>query len=173
MYKGSTRQDGFTIIELLTVIAVIGLLASIITTTVGTVRSKARDAKRLGNLKALTNALELYLTNNNSSYPPAGCDGDGLAEIATCCSSWGLGNGWISGLAPTYMSALPHDPLEPPTAGGPDICYARGVTDGSGYKFEYRLENRDDQKALGQYVYTSVESGITVYRYDFKLNWPF
>lgn len=61
-------QEGFTLIELLVVIAIIGLLASIIVASLGTVQSKARDAKRLEELSTIQKALALYLTTSGT-YP--------------------------------------------------------------------------------------------------------
>ncbi|MBI3632670.1 MAG: prepilin-type N-terminal cleavage/methylation domain-containing protein [Candidatus Vogelbacteria bacterium] len=62
MYKN--RGKGFTLIELLVVVAIIGILASVILVSLGSARAKARDAKRISDIKQLQTALELY----NSSY---------------------------------------------------------------------------------------------------------
>ena len=58
----------FTLIELLVVISIIGLLASVVLTNVNSARGKARDARRLADLKQIQNALSLYVTNFRS-YP--------------------------------------------------------------------------------------------------------
>ena len=62
------RRSGFTLIELLVVIAVIGILAAVILASLNTARAKARDAKRIADLKQVQTALELY-RNDNSDYP--------------------------------------------------------------------------------------------------------
>ncbi len=56
-------------IELLVVVAIIGLLASVIVTAVTKQNVKARDAKRLSDIKQVASAMEQYFTKN-SSYPP-------------------------------------------------------------------------------------------------------
>ena len=64
----SKRSKGFTLIELLVVIAIIGLLASIITTAVNGARVKARDARRLSDIKQVKSGLDLYYSHGNG-YP--------------------------------------------------------------------------------------------------------
>jgi prepilin-type N-terminal cleavage/methylation domain-containing protein len=62
-------RAAFTLIELLTVIAIIGILAAIIIPTVGQVRAKARQANSLGNLKSIAQAVVLYANDNKGLAP--------------------------------------------------------------------------------------------------------
>lgn len=63
------KQKGFTIIELLIVIVVIGILATITAIALGGANERARDAKRESDAKSLQTALEAYYTVGNSNYP--------------------------------------------------------------------------------------------------------
>ncbi|MDP2656709.1 MAG: type II secretion system protein [bacterium] len=54
------NNKGFTLIELLVVIAIIGILATIALVSLNGARSKARDAKRISDLRNLASALEIY-----------------------------------------------------------------------------------------------------------------
>src|SRR3989344_1689786 len=68
MYK-KDGQKGFTLIELLVVIAIIGLLSSVVLASLNGARKKARDARRLSDIKSLQSALELYYDSNSNAYP--------------------------------------------------------------------------------------------------------
>lgn len=63
-----TKRKGFTLIELLIVIAIIGLLATLAIISLSTAQRKARDTKRIADMKSIQTAVELYFSDN-SSYP--------------------------------------------------------------------------------------------------------
>ena len=63
------KNKGFTLIELLVVIAIIGILTSIVVANLGTARQKARDTKRVSDVKQLQLALALYADANSNHYP--------------------------------------------------------------------------------------------------------
>lgn len=60
---------GFTLIELMVVITIIGLIASTVLAALSSARAKARDATRVQTVKELQKALELYRNVNNGNYP--------------------------------------------------------------------------------------------------------
>jgi prepilin-type N-terminal cleavage/methylation domain-containing protein len=62
------KQSGFTIVELLIVIVVIGILAAIVITTFTGVQKKARDADRKSDINALYSQIEVYFAQNGK-YP--------------------------------------------------------------------------------------------------------
>lgn len=64
-----TGFRGFTLIELLVVIAIIGLLSTIIAAPIQSARKKARDAKKIAELKSTQLALEQYAESNSAQYP--------------------------------------------------------------------------------------------------------
>ena len=63
------RQSAFTLIELLTVIAIIGILAAIVIPTVGTVREKAERAVDSNKLREILKAATIYAGDNQDRLP--------------------------------------------------------------------------------------------------------
>ncbi|MFT5180105.1 MAG: type II secretion system protein G [Candidatus Paceibacteria bacterium] len=95
------KNKGFTLIELLVVISIIGLLSSVVLASLDEARGKARDAKRVQDLKAIELALELY-QNDHGEYPVCGTT-LWIIEGQTNCLTGALVDGG-------YMSKLPTDP---------------------------------------------------------------
>ncbi|MEK7564624.1 MAG: type II secretion system protein [Patescibacteria group bacterium] len=63
-------NKGFTLVELLVVITIIGILASVVLVSLNSARGKARDAKRLGDVRQIALALE-FCYNDLGKYLPA------------------------------------------------------------------------------------------------------
>ena len=59
---------GFTLTELLVAIAIIGILSAMVLTSMSSVRERAKDGRRISDLKQIQLALELYY-DVNTSYP--------------------------------------------------------------------------------------------------------
>ncbi len=102
------KQKGFTLIELLVVISIIGFLASLAMFALNSARIKARDTKRLADIKQIQYALELYF-DNNGEYPEIdkarSFKDDGAGTL------WSTGTGSLGNALSLYTSSLPLDPL--------------------------------------------------------------
>jgi prepilin-type N-terminal cleavage/methylation domain-containing protein len=62
------NNRGFTIVELLIVIVVIGILAALVIVTYNGIQQKARDTERKTDIKAVQGHLEAYWADN-AKYP--------------------------------------------------------------------------------------------------------
>ncbi|MEK7193911.1 MAG: type II secretion system protein [Patescibacteria group bacterium] len=74
-------KKGFTLVEVLIVVAIIGLLSSVILVGLGGFRSRGRDARRIADLREVQSALEIYYTKNQQ-YPVAASWGE-LSQTLT------------------------------------------------------------------------------------------
>lgn len=70
-YKNHKYQKGFTLLELMVVVAVIGALSTLVLTQLNVARTKSRDTKRVSDISMLSVALELYF-EDNGTYPTNG-----------------------------------------------------------------------------------------------------
>jgi type II secretion system protein G len=110
------NQRGFTLVELLVVIVILSIVASVVAFSIlGSVR-KARIAERVNDLKSIQSALELYridygqypTTQPNPLHPAWGysvgiCYGDNMSTV-------------LPSFIPKYLSKFPIDPNFNPNA---------------------------------------------------------
>lgn len=115
-------HKGFSLIELMIVIFILGILTSLIAGNFLTSLKKGRDARRKADLQEIQKALEMYY-ENNKKYP---------TDL-----SFGLP---LSDGSKTYMQKIPKDPKSP-------TCEYKYVTDvtRSYYYLLATIENTQDQ----------------------------
>jgi prepilin-type N-terminal cleavage/methylation domain-containing protein len=163
------KNKGFTLVELLVVIAIIGLLSTIAVVSLGTARGKARDTKRIADMKQVQTALEQYY-NDMNGYPSVATIGTYPAQHATnncvlggstaktltttnttaaCTATGSFGTGTAGTV---YMGLVPAYPLPGKSGGatdcagyGPNYCYTSNTAFATGlstaYTIFWQLEN--------------------------------
>lgn len=100
------QKLGFTLIELLVVIAIIGILSTLAVVSLNTARERARDAKRVSDIKQMQTSLELYYSDKNG-YPA----GDALVLGGASATILSENNGFAaSGAGVIYMGQVPSNP---------------------------------------------------------------
>jgi prepilin-type N-terminal cleavage/methylation domain-containing protein len=120
---------GFTLVEIMVAISIIGILSSIVYANFGEARKAARDDVRKTSLKEMQLAIEFYKAQNDV-YPSAGC---GVATTAFAEANATCVN-YVDGLIPDFMPALPRDPMSENVAGS-GFMYR---SDGANYKLMIR-----------------------------------
>jgi prepilin-type N-terminal cleavage/methylation domain-containing protein len=64
-----TKQKGFTLIELMIVVAIIGILAAIALPKFADMLEKSRDGATKGNLDSMKSAINMYTADQSGIYP--------------------------------------------------------------------------------------------------------
>ncbi len=90
------KSRGFSLIELLVVVSIIGVLASLVIGSLHDIRIRARDTRRLADMKSIQTSLELYYLLHGE-YPR-------VDWASSHLDSWG-------GLESVLGQELPVDPL--------------------------------------------------------------
>lgn len=120
------KRNGFTLIELMVVVAIIGILTALVTVNLSDARERARDVQRKTDLKAIQGALELYKNDQlPQSYPAT-------ATWQTDLESSG------------YIKEVPSDPTFAQSGSWVDYAYTRNVGDSLEYTLVGCLENTAD-----------------------------
>jgi len=131
------KQRGFTLMELLIVIVLLGILATLGLSSFKSSQTKSRDAKRKGDLKGISTALEIYY-NDKGKYPNDSADGKimgcGVGDVLEC--PWG--GQFVDSNNTQYMPILVKDPTR-------GRHYFYDVAGGNqSYQIYARLENTLD-----------------------------
>lgn len=100
-------KKGFTLVELLVVVAIIGILLSIVIVNVTSSRQKARDARRKADLRSIQTALELYANSHGDTYPDASLDYSASMQLL-------VDNG--------FLGQVPLDPSDGQACAGEETC---------------------------------------------------
>ncbi len=88
-----SKPKGFSLIELLVVIAIIGLLSTMAVVSLNNARVKSRDTRRMGDIKAIQTAIEVYKTQQSVDAVPTSTTWTGIGSSLS-----------------QYMTSLPSDP---------------------------------------------------------------
>jgi len=121
-------RQGFTFIELLVVISIIGVLASLVLVNFNAARERTRDVQRKSDLDQVKKALRMYY-NDNNFYPAANL------------VAWG--SSFQSGTM-VYMKILPHDPSYQAADQLPEYNYELVVSGAQDFCLWASLENASD-----------------------------
>ena len=161
----SRGQKGFSLIELLCVIAIMAVLGAILIPVVGGVMCRARLAKCVANLSGLGAGFMLYAAENNGYFPGHGASGQGET---------GAGQRWYQKLAPYMQLGLEEKVVR--ASGQSDInvrvrvcedVTTRAIFHCSEVEPEYYMGTNPRNSALG--VYRSNLNVITRTTYGLSL----
>ena len=95
--RALNKTEGFTLVEILVVVTIIALLASLAVVSYSQFVKQARDAKRTTDIEQIRAAIELYRNFDTGGAYPATVDFSGSGTIADANA--------------TYLGKVPNDPL--------------------------------------------------------------
>ncbi|MCX6793033.1 MAG: prepilin-type N-terminal cleavage/methylation domain-containing protein [Candidatus Falkowbacteria bacterium] len=156
MRQNKKLKSAFTLIELLVVIAIIGVLSTMAIIALGNARAKARDSKRVADIKQISTALELYYSDYNS-YPTIITPGNALTSPDG---------------TRIYIAAIPNNPAprNDNNCGNNNYTYA-ATSDNANYSLNFCLGNNVASTPAG--INSTSNSGlntapglVTWYKFD-------
>ena len=123
------HYSAFTLVELLVVIAIICILSTLSVIVFNNARAKARDSRRLSDVKQIGMALELYYDDKGRYPPPPTPTGTPITGLCLSNSGFTSTCGTIA-----YLQKIPSDPL-------PNIHYTYSyLNSGESYRLGFNLE---------------------------------
>ena len=135
-------RKAFTLVELLVVMAIMGILTIITVSQFRTARKRANDVARKGDLNAVAKALQMYFADYGV-MPDMDDSSGGQIEVESEVKTWG---GEFADNASTpyvYMKKLPVEN----TSGWPQYCY-KTDDDNKKYALFARLEVKSDSECV-------------------------
>ena len=165
------RGSAFTLIELLTVVAIVGILAAILIPVLASVRRSASKATMTSNLRQIGISVGLFSADNRGRMPGmyvAGTDANGLND------SFALGTGQSSYVTYSGTGTEPRANIHSIDQLGRYVTRSTVIVDGVSKLYCSLLESPAfaSQRPPGVFP-TSIELGTTVMANDGSLVYPF
>jgi prepilin-type N-terminal cleavage/methylation domain-containing protein len=147
-----SKNKGFTLIEILIVVAIIAILASVVLVGLGPTQQAGRDARRLSDLSEVQNGLELYY--NKCGIYPGGTGGAACTAVTLTSPDGAATGGAYNQMATAIIGAdlgVSSIPVDPSDAGLHVYSYAENGANGTSYVLQTVLENPDNS-VFGTYT---------------------
>ena len=103
MLKDTKNQAGFTIVEVMIVLAIAGLVLAIVFIAVPALQRNSRNTQRRSDLANLRAQFDTWIGNNGGKTPKGTAVSDGLNSIVNS-TGWGHYNGNADAPTPAIMS---------------------------------------------------------------------
>jgi type IV pilus assembly protein PilA len=164
-------KKSFTLVELMVVIAIIGILAAVVVVNMNNIRAKARDAERVSSMSTITSALQAYYADNHKYPLQITGAGDIVGQFPESGTEvyphliWFLSQGSTH----KYLTNCPRDPKQN-VSGDPCAytsygalvgCSASGCPTGSfpwGYRYTcWKAQGSSDNSCVHYSLATAVE----------------
>jgi type II secretory pathway pseudopilin PulG len=188
MIKMKTKNcssRGFTIVEMIVIIVVIGILATVTVVVYNGIQEKARDTKRISDLQTISDAIKVYRINaHNDVQAGSGCGGSGNGSgwfnfangttypdtILSCLTDAGyLDDTYVdpSGCGTTTVPAPGRSSCNP--SGHPYMKYTCGTGDAAITYLYARLEAGGSEQDVSNANTCAAPTVVTSYHMNYML----
>ena len=138
------NKNGFTLFELLVSISIIAIMTALASVAFSGAQKKARDARRVQDIKLVQTAAEQYYSQNTYTYP----------------STYTAGSVWTpSGSTTAILESFPADPKNTT----PYVYSCRGTCDTTGYCLCAYVENTSNGNSTNNCTTFTASSATTNY----------
>lgn len=150
------NKKGFTLVELLVVIAIIGLLSTLAVVSLGSAREKARDARRISDIRQIQTALELYFADQGVYPTAATAITVGVPGSTNILTNSGFEDQSSPTGTTTYMGKVPQNFDNPSSIND----YEYQSADGTDYTLTFQLEGETAGLPGAPAIVTASPSGL-------------
>ncbi len=124
------RKQGFTLVEILIVVIILGILAAIVIPQFTEASTNAKESSLVSNLQTLRSQIGLYKIQHNDTLPSLDSNDEAVLRLTTVTDI--NGEAWADGAGNKYgpyMQAVPKNPFAPADL---DTMFSFGTTDAPG-----------------------------------------
>ena len=129
-------KSGFTLVEILIVVVILGILAAIVIPQFTSASTEAKESNLVSNLQAVRSQIQLYKIQHNDNLP-ATVTGVSFADAMTGQTDVN-GNVWVTGAGTAYgpyMQRIPKNPFGP--AGSENTVEIDGAVGGDSHGWHF------------------------------------
>ena len=130
------KRLAFTLIELIVVVAIMGILTAVVTVSYSGINARGRDAQRINDLTQLKLVLSTYY---NAQTPTVYVTSVSVATLN------GTSDPLTTTLVPGYIRAIPLDPSNT----GSYLYKYQSLNSAKNFKMTATLENKNNKKGWG------------------------
>ena len=154
MSQKTNKRQGFTLIEILVVIGIIAILATIVIIAINPARqfAQARNTQRVSNVNAILNAIDQNIADNKGVFT---CDAAPypLADTTTTIAVSSTNANIYNCIVPTYMPSMVCDPK-----------FGSNCDDNNKYNTDYQLVAATSGRVTISAQDAEIQSPISVTR---------
>lgn len=164
MVQRRGMKKGFTLVELLVVVAVVGILATVVVLSSLNAKKKARDTQRKNDVAVIVKAVQTYRLERNSYHITYNDDTNGGVGSKTGYVTGGaLGSsGWLNVTSATNSAYAPHSIAEGLVSWNLILEKPADPTTGNDYMLY--VDGRDTTFSV--YAHLEIPSNLDGYGYD-------